>query len=283
MAFNYTEITVEALTEGSRQYLGYDLSGGVGMLLNVRLRLTEPGSAITDVKAIENEMFLPGDTVAGFSPSWTTLKDEDLGHGMYRRTRAYQTPGGNVLQHCYTWVVINVFGMIRTISANEHYVVHAGRTLSGTDVVYTPGARQVSSGLSVVSTTDDVSYVGNEAAAWKDVLVAPAGAVLQIAFTAKEGDSLDANLLLSGTNSVGTVFAVDSRITLDGTEIAWARTRFGAFTADNRNLGVRGSATGLAAGAHTLKAQLLIGGNPTSLDVYSGTHRGKLELRRFSS
>lgn len=137
MSFNYTTVKTESLEEGNRAFLGYDVGGvRVGVLLNVRLLLTAP----PDVPIRDNTVYLPGDTVSGLTGGmsgspFTTLRVELLSGGVERTTRAYATPGGNVLVHDYTKVTMAISGKTRVTYTDEHFQVLVRATLSGTDIV----------------------------------------------------------------------------------------------------------------------------------------------------
>jgi hypothetical protein len=279
MAFGYTLLKTEDLEEDKRLFYGYDTSTG-GMILHLRLeRKATDGNS--DMKVIDAEVFLPGDQIAGMgSISFTTLADDDLGRGMRRIVRAYVTPAGHVLMHRYSRATFSWVGTTRTLYVDEHLEVIAHASLSGTDVVRAMGAGQTSQGISRVSVTSANSYSGS--GSWQDVKVAGGGANLQLVFTAKEGDSLDAGLSLACENTLGTTFSVDSRIALDGAEIARSRRRVGTYVGSEVDLSVHGKVGGLSAGSHTLKAQVLVGGGFTTIEIKAGTHLGKLEMRRFS-
>jgi hypothetical protein len=138
MAFDWTLIKTDSLAEDNdRQYWGYNLVGGAGMILNVRLRMAIPGAlaSLSPTKGIEKELFLPGDNVSTLNPSWTQLKDEDLGNRLHRYEHAYQTPGGNVLLRNLTIAQIYINKVLRTFYVDESYTVIQNATISGTDIV----------------------------------------------------------------------------------------------------------------------------------------------------
>ena len=281
MAFGYTLLLTEnPSAEQVRRWYGYNTSAG-GMLLHMRLDHKLPDGG-TDAKAIDAEIFLPGDQVSGMgSISWTTLIDQDLGRGARRVVRSYATPAGNVLLHRYTKADFTWAKTTRTLYVDEHVDVLPYASLSGTDIIRVAGAGQQSIAVGRTSITTSNNLNGNSGASWQDVLVAPASSALQVQFTAKANDSVHANLVLSAHNTLGSTFFVESRILLDSTEIAWSRRWTDNYLNGTVDLSVSADISGLSAGTRTLKAQLLIGGTPTTLACLSGTHRGKIEYRLF--
>jgi hypothetical protein len=138
MAFDWTLIKTDSLAENNdRQYWGYNLSGGAGMVLNVRLRMAIPGAlaSLSPTKGMEKEVYLPGDNTSSLNPTWTQLKDEDLGNRLHRYEHAYQTPGGNVLLRMLTTAQMYISGKLRTFYVDESYTVIQNATISGTDIV----------------------------------------------------------------------------------------------------------------------------------------------------
>lgn len=139
MAFNWTLIKTDTpVGEGDRQYWGYDVSVA-GLVLNVRVRMKVPGAYATEPqKGMEDEVYLPGDSVATFNPVWTLLKTEDFGNNYLRYTHAYATPGNNVLLRRVSEAGVLIHGQLRTFVVDEGYTVIPGATLSGTAIVTNP-------------------------------------------------------------------------------------------------------------------------------------------------
>lgn len=277
MAFDYSTVKTETFTaprEGRRLYLGYNV-GSAGMLLNVRLQYKVPGSlpspAPSDMKGVETELYLPGDTVSGMSGlTWTTLKTENLGNGVTRVERAYATPGGNVLVHAYTEVTMKVHQTTRIMLVDDKFHVIEGASLSGTDI--TKGSGRTGR----VSLTGAASYTSPSG--WQDMKLVAAGANFQITVPAEAGDTIDVKLTLSLYNTVVANGYADFQLTLGGAQIVWGRRRFIALSMD---LGVNLStqATGLTAGNKTLKAQVSVATASLVVNQHSGPHVGKIEYR----
>lgn len=188
MPFNYTLIKTDTLEEGDRQYWGYDLVGGAGMILNVRLRFSIPTKTLptpAPMKGLEKELYLPGDTVAGMSGiSWTQLKDENLGNNVHRYEHAYQTPGGNVLVRMVTRATIKIAQVTRIFYIDETYTVVENATLSGTDVIKSASGilsnNEASAGSGQVIDTEFSSLGDGEVITGTIIssLLLPAGVVL---------------------------------------------------------------------------------------------------------
>lgn len=272
MSFAYTTIKTETLEEGKRTYLGYNV-GTAGVLLNTRLCFETPAG----VPIRESELYLPGDTVSGLvsgmsgSP-FTTLKTETLANGVVRTLRAYTTPGGNILLHDFMQMTVSVSGKTRVTYAEEHFKVIEAGSLSGTDLVKAPRRGKIG--------TSGAATYGSQAS-WQDILVAPAGAVLQLSVPAILNDVLEANLVFSAYNNIGVSMQVDVRITLDGNEVAWCRQQHDA-TGSDRNYSIRGSYVIPSTGTHTLKAQVYMDeAEFDQLIQHYGAERGKLEYRLF--
>ena len=273
MSFTYSTIKTEALTEGDRLFLGYNV-GSSGVVMNVRLRYQTPGQVPTK----EHSFYLPGDTVAGLisglagSP-FTSLKTDDLGNNVTRYVRAYKTPAGNVILHDYMTVILTISGKTHTIEADERFCVVEAASLSGTDILKT--ARRGS-----IGTSGATEYLAS--ASWQDILVAPSGANLELSVPAILNDVLEANLVFSANNTVTANMVVDVRIVLGSTEVAWCRNEHDSSPVD-RNYSVRGSIVVPSTGTHMLKAQLFMnrGGGFAKLTQHWGAARGKLEYRLF--
>jgi hypothetical protein len=272
MAFNWTLITTDTLTEGSdRQYWGYDV-GSSGLVLNVRLRIAVPGAlpSLNPTKGLEREVYLPGDNVSSFSPSWTLFKDEDLGNRLHRYTHAYATPGGNVLLRQSTILEMYVSNQLRTFYVDEGYTVVENASLSGGDIVSSTGR------TGRVSLTGNAGYTPT--GSWQDMILTGGGANFEITVPAQAGDILDVKLTLSMYNTIVASGFADFRLLLAGSEIVWARRRFPALTTD---LGVNltTQVVGLSAGSKVLKAQIDPVTALLQVNQHAGTHRGKIEYR----
>ena len=75
MALSYTGLLIENLEESKRKWFAYNV-GTAGALLHMRLDNNSP-DALPDIKTVDEQLFLPGDTVAGLgSISFTQLLDE---------------------------------------------------------------------------------------------------------------------------------------------------------------------------------------------------------------
>jgi hypothetical protein len=278
MAFSYSTVKTETFTaprEGRRLYLGYNV-GSSGMLLNVRLQYEVPGALASpaDMKGMETELYLPGDTVSGMGGlTWTTLKTENLGNGVTRVERAYATPGGNVLVHAYTEVSMKVYQTTRIMLVDDKFHVIEGASLSGTDIV------KGSNRTGVISMTGAATYTGSASPSWQDLKVAPAGATFQLTVAAKAGDDIEVNLVFSAYNNINGGFDVDTRVLLDATEVCWIRHRFDASINGDANLCMGGRLTNLTAGNKTLKGQVFVNGDFNTITQHFGAARGKLEYR----
>jgi hypothetical protein len=151
MAFDWTLIKTDTpVGEGDRQYWGYNLTGGAGMVLNVRLRMTVPGgyTGSTPIKGLEKEVYLPGDNTSTFNPGWVLLKNEDLGNELRRYEYGYETPGGNVLLRQTTEAKMHISGTFRTFLVDENYTVIEGATISGGEIVKSPALGVIKNYLS---------------------------------------------------------------------------------------------------------------------------------------
>lgn len=281
MAFGYTTLLTEnPSNEQVRHWIGYNVSTG-GMLLHMRLdQKAQDGGP--DAKAIDAHVYLPGDQIAGMGGiSWIVLLDEDLGRGARRVIRAYTTPASNVLIHRYTKADFTWAKQTRTLFVDEHIEVIPYASVSGTDIIRAAGVGQQSIEVGRTSVTSANILNGNNSGAWQDVLVAPSSTPLQVQFTAKANDSVHASLILTVQNTFGTSFLIEARILLDSTEIVRSTRYAESFNNGYNDYAISTDIAGLSAGTKTLKAQLLIGGSPTSVSCLAGTHRGKIEYRLF--
>ena len=138
MSFDYTLIKTEILEEGTRTYWGYNLTGmRMGVLLNVRLGLLVPPGVPTR----DNTVVLMDDTMLGLIATlgvlpepFVVLKTEILEGSATRVTRAFATPGSNVLVHEFLKLVTTVLGQTRVTYTDEHFTVVANAQLVGTDI-----------------------------------------------------------------------------------------------------------------------------------------------------
>ena len=95
---------------------------------------------------------------------------------------------------------------------------------------------------------------------------------------AETGDDIEVNLVFSAYNSLGTNFDVDVRVILASTEVCWCRNQHTTVGMD-RQYCMGGRLTGLAAGTYTLKGQIYVVGESTTIVQHYGTARCKLEYR----
>ena len=273
MAFDYNNIGTDTLEQGAdRTYKGYNV-GSIGLLLNIRLRFAIPGATPTPMKGLENEVYLPGDRVGTLGvPSWTQLKDEDLGNNVHRYTHGYATPGGNVLMRSMTKVTMAVDRISRTMYAGDHYTVIENASLSGTDIISNTARK------GRVSGTAATQYDGAASPVLQDLKVVPAGANLQLTVNAESGDDIEVNLVFSAYNSLGINYNVDVRVLLAATEVCWCRHEHVAVGHDVTYC-MSGRLDTLAAGAYTLKGQIYVPGEFNRIIQHYGTARCKLEYR----
>ena len=277
MAFSKTLIQSETYESSRREWSGYEIPNQ-GVFLMLDLFHVQPGS-VPDVRVIGDNAFLPGDVLSGLSFTWTTLSTTTDGNGLSVVVRAATTPAGNVVTNTTTYATFGTGQTAqRTLSVTESIAVRPSATLSSGDIVASGNPKRVVASDSV-STSNSVDYDGS--ASWQDILTVAAGSALELSFTAIAGDELDAVLLLSGINSSGTGLDVQTRITLDGTEIGWQQSSFDAATSMRRNLGVVVQAHELTAGSKTLGAEILVPAGFNTIQTLGGTARARLSYRVF--
>jgi len=278
MAFDWTNIGTETLgSDFERNYRGYNV-GSIGLLLHIRLRIPIVGAsknlpAASQKGDMENELYLPGDRVGTLWPlSWTQLKDEDLDNSVHRFVHAAQTPGGNVIVRVMIRATMKVDRTPQIFYVLENYKVIENATLSGTDIIANAGR------TGSISGTGATTYNGSGTPSWQDLKVVPAGANLQLTVNAESGDDIEANLVFSAYNSLGTNIDTDVRVILDSTEVCWCRNQH-VSTSEDHSYCMSGRLTGLASGTYTLKGQIYIPGEFTTITQHYGTARCKLEYR----
>lgn len=282
MTFAPTLIKTETTGLSKKEWRGYQITDQ-GVYLTADLFHTQPGT-VPDVRVMSVDAFLPGDVLSGLDFTWTTLQTTDGGNGLVTTVRAATTPAGNVVVNTTTTATFNVANTeTRTHIVNEDVSVRPSATLSSGDIVTSGNPKRMALSDSV-STTNSVDYDGSTS--WQRVKAVDGGGetpaeYMELSFTALAGDELDAVLLLSGINSSGTGLDVQTRITLDGTEVAWQRTSFDASTSQRRNLGLTLQAHELTAGSKTLGAEIFVPDGFNTVQISGGSARARLSYRVF--